>query len=157
MIVSDPQKKGMEISMKWRLYGWNCSQLSKKFFPSFLLLSIGSTVEENLDFSKRISAAPNWFVCVAKALGCYDSQSNNFKLSSKGLNKWTLEDSGDGPISKYNKISDQVFKVTSAKCFSYYTTCCWNIWANKEGNVIFYPNKNVQQDGTHTRPNKRKL
>ena len=37
----------------------------------------------------------------SKTYCCYDSQSNKFKFSSKGLNNRRLEDSGDGPMSKY--------------------------------------------------------
>ena len=44
---------------------------------------------------------------------CYDSNSNKNKLSSKGLNKITLEDCGDGPMAKYRKVSDEVINVTS--------------------------------------------
>ena len=32
---------------------------------------------------------------------CYDSNSNKYKFSSKGLNKRTLEDCGDGLMAKY--------------------------------------------------------
>ena len=37
----------------------------------------------------------------SKTYCCYDSNSNKYNFSSKGLNKRTLEDCGDGPISKY--------------------------------------------------------
>ena len=38
---------------------------------------------------------------LSKTYCCYDSQSNKFKLSSKGWNERTLEDSDDDPMSKY--------------------------------------------------------
>ena len=37
----------------------------------------------------------------SKTYCCYDSKSDIFKFSSKGLNKRTLDDTGDGPMSKY--------------------------------------------------------
>ena len=41
-------------------------------------------------------------VCLcSKTYCCYYSNSNNHKFSSKGLNKRTLEDCGDGPMAKY--------------------------------------------------------
>ena len=40
----------------------------------------------------------------SKTYCCYDSNSNKYKFSSKGLNKRTLEDSGDGPMAKYRKV-----------------------------------------------------
>ena len=35
---------------------------------------------------------------------CYDSKSDNFKFSSKILNKRPLEDTGDVPMSKYRRV-----------------------------------------------------
>ena len=37
----------------------------------------------------------------SKTYCCYDSNSNNYELSSKGLNTRTLKDCGDGPMAKY--------------------------------------------------------
>ena len=42
----------------------------------------------------------------SKLYCCYDSKSDKFKFSSKGLNKRTLEDTGDGPMSKYRRVLD---------------------------------------------------
>ena len=39
----------------------------------------------------------------SKTYCCYDQKRNKYKNSSKGLNKRTLEDCGDGPMSKYRK------------------------------------------------------
>ena len=44
---------------------------------------------------------------------CYDRKSNKYKVSSKGLNKRTLEDCGDGPMSKYGKVLEEAVNVTS--------------------------------------------
>ena len=40
----------------------------------------------------------------SKTYCCYDRKSKKYKFSSKGLNKRTLEDCGDGPMSKYWKV-----------------------------------------------------
>ena len=40
----------------------------------------------------------------SKTYCCYDAKSNKYKFSSKGLNKRTFEDSGDGPMAKYQKV-----------------------------------------------------
>ena len=40
----------------------------------------------------------------SKTYCCYDSKSQKYKLSSKGLNKRALEDSGDGPMAKYRQV-----------------------------------------------------
>ena len=39
-----------------------------------------------------------------KTYCCFDRKSNQYKFSSMGLNKRTLEDCGDGPMSKYRKV-----------------------------------------------------
>ena len=42
-----------------------------------------------------------------------DNKSDKFKFSSKGLNKRVLEDSGDGPMSKYRRVLDEAIDLTS--------------------------------------------
>ena len=44
---------------------------------------------------------------------CHDRKSNKYKFSSKGLNKRTLEDCGDGPVSKYRKVLEEAVNFTS--------------------------------------------
>ena len=50
----------------------------------------------------------------SKTYCCYDKQTNKYKFSSKGLNKRTLEDCGDGGLmSKYGKVLEESVKATS--------------------------------------------
>ena len=50
----------------------------------------------------------------SKTFCCYDKQTNKHKLSSKGINKRTLEECGDGgPLSKYRKVLEEAVNVTS--------------------------------------------
>ena len=42
-----------------------------------------------------------------KTYCCYDSKSQKYKFSSKGLNKRALEGSGDGPMAKYRQVLDE--------------------------------------------------
>ena len=44
---------------------------------------------------------------------CYDRKSNEYKFCSKRLNKRTLEDCGDGPMSKYRNVIEEAVNVTS--------------------------------------------
>ena len=40
-------------------------------------------------------------ICIcSKTHCCYDAKSDKYKFSSKGLNKWTLEETRDGPMEK---------------------------------------------------------
>ena len=50
---------------------------------------------------------------LSKPYCSYDRKSNKYKVSSKGLNKRTLEDCGDGPMSKYRKVLQEAINVTS--------------------------------------------
>ena len=53
------------------------------------------------------------FCLCSKTYCCYDRKSNKYKFSSKGLNKRTLEDCGDGPMTKYRKVLEEAVNVTS--------------------------------------------
>ena len=80
----------------------------------------------------------------SKTYCCYDNKSNNFKFSSKGLNKGVLEDSGDCPKSTYRTVLDEAINLTS--------TIRGFRTANKKGHSYFYPKRQVQDDGFHTKP-----
>ena len=49
----------------------------------------------------------------SKTYCCYNKQTNKYQFNSKGLNKRTLEDCGDGPMSKYRKVLEESVNVTS--------------------------------------------
>ena len=89
----------------------------------------------------------------SKTFCCYDSNSNKYKFSSKGLNKRTLEDCGDGLIAKYRKVLDDFNNVTSTnRGFRTFHHSVATSDQTKKGLFFFYPKKNVDADGIHTRP-----
>ena len=49
----------------------------------------------------------------SKTYCCYDCKSNKYEVSSKGLNKRTLEDCGDGSMSKYRSVLEEAVNFTS--------------------------------------------
>ena len=49
----------------------------------------------------------------SKTYCCYDRKSNKYKFTSKGLNKRTLEDCGDGPMSNYCEVLEEAVNVIS--------------------------------------------
>ena len=53
------------------------------------------------------------FCLCSRTYCCYDRKSNKYKFSSKGLDKRTLEDCGDGPLSKYRKALEEAVSVSS--------------------------------------------
>ena len=52
----------------------------------------------------------------SKTYCCYDKKSDKFKLSSKGINKRTIEETGDGPMSKYRRVLDKAVNFNSTNC-----------------------------------------
>ena len=92
----------------------------------------------------------------SKTYCCYDSNSNKYKLSSKGLNKKTLEYCVDGPMAKYRKVPDEIINVTSTnKGFRtvHHSVTVWLLMNRpKTGLSYFCPKRIVDADGIHTRP-----
>ena len=89
----------------------------------------------------------------SKIYCCYDSNSNKYKFSSKGLNKRTLEDCGDGPVAKYRNVLDEFINVTSTnRRFRTVHHSVATYEQTKEGLSDFYPKRIVDADGIHTRP-----
>ena len=98
-------------------------------------------------------------ICLrSKTYCCYDSQSNNFKFTSKGLNKTTFKDFCDRPMFKDLKVSENVINVTSTNI--YFRTIQHAVATyeqTKKGLSHFYPKRSVQQDEIKTRPFKIQL
>ena len=63
-------------------------------------------------FKEEFRCAEMLCLC-SKTYCCFDKLTNKYKFSSKGLNKRTLEDCGDGPMSKYCKVLQEAVNVTS--------------------------------------------
>ena len=63
-------------------------------------------------FKEEFRCAEMLCLC-SKTYCCYDKQTNKYKFSSKGLNKRTLEDCGDGTMSKYRKVLEESVTVIS--------------------------------------------
>ena len=80
-------------------------------------------------------------------------KSNKYKFSSKGLNKRTLGDSGDGPMTKYRKVLEEAVNVASTnKGFRTMKHSVATYEQTKKGLSNFYPKRLVEEDGIHTKP-----
>ena len=87
----------------------------------------------------------------SKTYCCYDSKSNKYKFSSKGLNKKTLEDFGDGPMAKYRKVLDEIINVTSTNSgFRAVHHSVATYEQTKKGLSYFYPKRIVDADSMNT-------
>ena len=89
----------------------------------------------------------------SKTYCCYDRKGNKYKFSSKGLNKRTLEDCEDGPMSKYRKVLEEAINVTSTnRGFRTMKHSVETYEQTKKGLSYLYPKGLVEEDGIHTKP-----
>ena len=89
----------------------------------------------------------------SKTLCCYDANSKEYKFSSKRLRKRLLEDCGDGPITKYRKVLDELIDVTSTnRSFRTVHHSVVTYEQTKKGLSYFYPKGSVDANGVHSRP-----
>ena len=87
----------------------------------------------------------------SKTYCCYDSKSQKYKFSSKGLNKRALEDSGDSPMAKYRQVLDEAVNLKSKnKGFKTIKHAVATYEQTKKGQSYFYPKRGVEFDGIHT-------
>ena len=89
----------------------------------------------------------------SKTYCCYGRKSIKYKFSSKGLNRGTLEDCGDGPMSKYRKVLEEAVNITSTnRGFRTIKHSVATYEQTKKGLSYFYPKRLVEEDGIHTQP-----
>ena len=75
---------------------------------------------------------------------CYDTNSNKHKFNSKGLNKRTLADCGDGPMAKYRRVLDEFVNVTlTNRGFRTVQHSVATYEQTKKGLSYFYPKRIV--------------
>ena len=73
-------------------------------------------------------------------------KSNKYKFSSKGQNKLTLEDRGEGPMSKNRKVLDKSVKVITTKL---------EFRTNQDTVATFEPTKKITPFFTRKKPRRR--
>ena len=103
-------------------------------------------------FKEEIRCTEMLCLC-SKTNCCYDNKSDKLKFSSKRLNKLVLEDSGDGPLTKYRRVLDEANNLMSTnKGFRTINHMVATYEQTKKGLSYFYPKRQVQDDGIHTKP-----
>ena len=104
-------------------------------------------------FKEEFRCAEILCLC-GKILFCYDKRTIKYKFSSKGLNKRTLEECGDGrPMSKYRKVLEEAVNVTSTnRTFRTIHHSVATYEQTKKRLSYFYPKGIVEEDGIHTKP-----
>ena len=93
-------------------------------------------------------------LCICcKTFCCYDNKSDKMNFISKGLNKIVLAQSGDSLLQKYRKVLDEAIKLTSTnRGFRTIDHTVATQEQTKKGLSYFYPKRQVQGDGLHTKP-----
>ena len=104
-------------------------------------------------FKEEFRCAELLWLC-SKTYCCYHKHTNKYKLSSKRLNKRTLEDCGDGgPMSKYRKVLEESVNVTSTnRGFRTIQHTVATYEQTEKGLSYFYPKRIVEEDGIHSKP-----
>ena len=83
------------------------------FFPRTCCKELRKHDKRELGFFKEEFRCTEMLCSCSETYCCCDSNSNKNKFSSKGLNKRTLEDCGDGPLANYRKVLDEFNNVAS--------------------------------------------
>ena len=104
-------------------------------------------------FKEEFRCAEMFCLC-SKTYCSYDKQTNKHKFSSKGLNKRTLEECGDGgTMSKYRKVLEEAVNVTSTnRGFRRIQHCVATYEQTKRGLSYFHPKRIKEEDGKRTKP-----
>ena len=80
----------------------------------------------------------------------YDSESKKFNFSIEGLDKRTLENKVDDPMSKYRKMLDENVSVTLTKIALHTLKHSVDLYEEtKDGLSHFLSERNVQDGGLH--------
>ena len=126
-------------------------------------LRMKSMIRGSRDFLKKSLHVQKCYVCVTLhpspfteihpspfTYCCFDNKSDKFKFSSKGVNKGV---SGDGPMSKYRRVLDEAIILTSTiRGFRTINHMVATYEQTKKGISYFYPKRQTQDDGIHTKP-----
>ena len=80
------------------------------------------------------------------------TKQTNLNLAAKDFKKGVLEDSGDGPISKYRRVLDEAINITSRnRGFITINNMVATNEQTKKGLSYFYPKRQVQDDEIHAK------
>ena len=124
----------------------------KNFFPVLAALNIRNMTRENQDCSRVFRCSKKLCLC-SKTYCCYDIKSQKYTFCRKGLNKRTLEDSGDGPMAKYRQVLHEAVNLKSTnKEFKMINHAVATYEPTKKGLSYFNPKWEVECDGVHTKP-----
>ena len=133
-------EKSVQLSRKWRLYGYFFSELNNNFFPRTCYAKRKKHKRREHRLIREEFHCTDMICLCSKTYCCYDSQSNKFKFSSKKLNDRTFQDCDDGIMTKHRKALEEINKVTSTKKeFRTIQYAVFTYEQTKKGLLFFHP------------------
>ena len=113
---------------------------------------IKNMINENLVFWKRNFVVRKCCVYATEPFNVMTLIPTNTNSAAQA-SKTTLEDCGDGPMTKYRKVLDEFINVTSTN--RGFRTVHHNVATFEQTKKVlpcFYPKKIADADGIHNRP-----
>ena len=109
-----PEKRNEWGAIRWR----DCTDsftanATGNFFPWTCCSAHKKHDKRKPELFKEDLRCSGMLCLCSKTYRCYDRKSDKYKFKSKGLNKRTLEDCEDGPMSKCPKVLEEAVNVTS--------------------------------------------
>ena len=124
-----------------------------KFFPRICCAKHRKHDEREPGLFKEEFQCTEMFCLFSKTHSCYKSLGNRFLFSSKGLNKLTFENRGEGPMAKNWKVFGETQNPTSTnRGFCTKNHCVATYEKTNKWLSCFYPKQIVESDGIQTVP-----
>ena len=155
--LEDCIRPGMRAELQ-RLRSNDCADsftadADANFFPQTCCVKHKQYDKREPSFFKEEFRCMEILYLCSKTHCCYDVAYKKFEVSSKGLNKRVLEQSGDGPLEKHSRVINE--KVTSNnRRFRTNNHPVATYEQNRKSRYYFYPERMVESDGIHTQPPK---
>ena len=128
-------------------------QIKSNFFPRTCCSTHKKPDKQEPGLFKEEFKCTEMLCLCSKTCCCYDNKSDKFKITSKGVNKRVLEDSGDGPMLKYRRVQHEAINLTSTKRGFKTVSQMVAIYEQTEKGLSYlYPKRQVQDDAIHTKP-----
>ena len=111
-----------------------------------------NTIDVNLGYSRKNSAAQKRLVCVAKHISFMTHNQTISNLKAKAWIQKRHKDYGDGPMSKYLHVLEMIINLTSTNrgyCTKKHALATYE--QTKKWLSYRIPKRNEQKDGIHTR------
>ena len=131
---------------------FNADAVAKFFHRTCCIKLIQHDKREPGLFKEEFRCTEKLCLC-SKTYCCCDVTAIKLKISSEGLDKRVMEQSGDGPLENYRRVLQEKVNVTSNnRGFRTNNHSVATFEQVKKRLSYFYPKRTVVSDGIHTQP-----